>query len=255
MANDIAILLHIKEREDAMLLNAKQVGDLREEAVALMEKLDAHEDGTVHGPEHILAVEKLALRFAKESGEPFDESLVSAIALLHDVDDYKLTGGSTDNARDLLTAVGVPDWAIDLVSRETKCLGYSKRRSGKRLETKEAAFVSDADMCEAMGATGIVRLAQHATVRKEPFFDRTLWPRENLSVEEYRRQYAASSVNHMFEKCLWLTEYMLTEPGKKEADTRQAGMISFLKMLFREQQTYDWMKYLEDQLEVHGMSL
>lgn len=238
-----------------MLLNAKQVENLRKKAIMLMERLDAHEDGAVHGPEHVLAVEELALRFAKESGKPFDESIVSAIALLHDADDYKLTGGSTGNARDILTAVGAPDWAIDPVSRETKCLGYSKRRSGKRLETKEAAFVSDADMCEAMGATGIIRLAQHSTVRKEPFFDRTLWPRKNLSVEEYRTQYAASSVNHMFEKCLWLTEYMLTEPGKEEADTRQASMISFLKMLFLEQQAYDWMKYLEGQLEAHGISL
>ena len=57
-------------------------------------------DNSGHGYDHVERVYKLALKFAKE--ENADETVVSLIALLHDVDDYKLFG--KEQAEDLTNA-------------------------------------------------------------------------------------------------------------------------------------------------------
>ena len=57
-------------------------------------------DDSGHGMEHINRVLDLSLRFAKEENANIE--LVSLIALLHDVDDYKLFG--SDNAKGLPNA-------------------------------------------------------------------------------------------------------------------------------------------------------
>ena len=58
---------------------------IEQEVAALLNK---NENG--HGMEHVLRVVKLASRFAKQ--EKANLELTTLIALLHDVDDYKLFG-------------------------------------------------------------------------------------------------------------------------------------------------------------------
>ena len=56
-----------------------------------------NKDNSGHGMDHINRVLELSLRFAEK--EKANKDIVSLIALLHDVDDYKLFG--MDNARNL----------------------------------------------------------------------------------------------------------------------------------------------------------
>ena len=117
-------------------------------------------DNSGHGMEHINRVLELSLKFAKK--ENANKDIVSLIALLHDVDDYKLFG--MDNAENLTNAKKtMEDSNVDKHTQEQVCLapnniGYSKRLNGCCPTTLEGKIVSDADMCDALGANGILRL-------------------------------------------------------------------------------------------------
>ena len=72
--------------------------DVRQKVMELL-----NNDNSGHGIDHINRVVDLSLKFAKK--EQANEEIVSLIALLHDVDDYKLFG--LENAQKLTNAVRI----------------------------------------------------------------------------------------------------------------------------------------------------
>ena len=115
-------------------------------------------DNSGHGMDHVDRVLKLSLRFAEK--ENADKYIVSLIALLHDVDDYKLFG--VNNAENLINAKRImADCDVEENIQELVCLalnniGYNKRLKGCFPPTLEGKIVSDADMCDALGAIGVI---------------------------------------------------------------------------------------------------
>lgn len=191
------------------------------------------------------------MKFAKN--EKADSDIVSLIALLHDMDDYKLFG--MENAKNLTNTKKIMDNAsVDIgiqekVLFEIKRIGYSKLLTGCRPETIEGQIVSDADMCDALGANGILRVYTYSMKNKKPFFDRNIFPVENIDAEKYTKKCADTSVCHIFEKILKLKGLMLTNSGKREAKKRHQVVVQFLNSLFAEENAPEWSDYLEKYLE------
>lgn len=208
-------------------------------------------DNSGHGMEHINRVLELALKFANI--ENADKDIVALIALLHDVDDYKLFG--MNNAQNLTNARKImSDSNIDKSIQEQVCLalnniGYSKRLKGCCPTTIEGKIVSDADMCDALGANGILRVYTYSMKNGKPFFDKNIFPIENLPTDKYTSRCADSSVCHIFEKILKLKNLMLTDAGKKEATNRHQIIVDFLYQLFSEENASDWIDYLDNYLK------
>lgn len=79
---------------------------IREQVCELLDK-----DHWGHGMEHVNRVLRLSLQFAET--ENADKDAVSLIALLHDVDDYKLfkteSADNLTNAKNILERCSVPD--------------------------------------------------------------------------------------------------------------------------------------------------
>ena len=104
-------------------------------------------------------------------------------------------------------------------------------------------------MCDALGANGILRVYTYSIKNGKTFFDRNIFPIENISADKYTKRCADSSVCHMFEKILKLKDLMLTDVGKKEAKSRHQIIVDFLYHLFSEENAPDWIDYLDNYLK------
>lgn len=221
-----------------------------ERAKRLVENLMFNEN-TGHGMEHINRVLDLSLKFAES--EDCNREIVALIALLHDVDDYKIFGATSQenltNTNAILNELSVEHDIGKIVVDNVAKIGYSKRLKGVVPPTIEGQIVSDADMCDALGANGILRVHQYELKHNKPFFDRDVWPMEEVNGQTYGKKCSDSAVCHMFEKILKLKDLILTESGMKEANERHDFVVYFLKQLFKEEKAYDWQQFLDSSLE------
>lgn len=210
-------------------------------------------DNSGHNMDHIDRVLSLSLKFAEQ--EYANKEVVSLIALLHDVDDYKLFGienaENLTNARRIMNNCNIDLETQNLVLSSLKCIGYSKLLKGFRPETLEGKIVSDADMCDALGANGIIQVYTYSMKNKKPFFDKNIFPIENMTADKYISKCADSSVCHLFEKILKLKNLMLTVSGKKEAESRHQIIVDFLYHLFDEENAPEWTEYLDNYLKLN----
>lgn len=209
--------------------------------------------GQAHGWDHVLRVEAMALGFLDGKGDlPF----TSLVAMLHDADDYKLfpagESGETPNADRIMLLAGIPGGVQDMVRSELGRFGYSKRLLGLAPETNEGRAVSDADMCDIMGATGILRQAEYGFARNAPFFDPDDLPAEAVTHEGYMSTQSESACRHAFDKVLRLPGLMLTEKGRAEAAMRYKTNAMFLEALFRERGADAWQGRLDRFLAGQG---
>lgn len=212
-------------------------------------------DKSGHGMDHVRRVYDMSMRFAKEVDEPVDLLVVGLTAQLHDVDDYKLVGKDQaeklSNANKILDKLDVDELTKSRVLENIAKIGYKKALSGARPTRIEGMIVSDADMCDAMGASGVIRCLTYAVSDKGSgvIFDQEVWPIAEMSADNYNNSGTThgtdSFINHFFEKLLKLKSFMLTYPGDNEATDRHDLMVNFLRAYFREENATDWSKFLE----------
>lgn len=210
-----------------------------------------------HGIDHVERVYQLAMKFAKQ--EKADEKIVALAALLHDVDDYKFIGNKNiqklQNARHIMNKLKIDDKTKQAVEDIISKMGYSKYLKGIRPTTLEGQIVSDADMCDALGASGIIRSLLYAISDKGNgrIFDPVVFPKTDIKASEYSANITTHDtdgfINHFFEKLLKLKNLMLTESGKKEAKERHNLMVAFLEQFFKEENALKWQKFLKDYLK------
>lgn len=207
-------------------------------------------DNSGHGMDHINRVHRLALTFAEQ--ENADKTVVSLIALLHDVDDYKLFGEESaknlTNARRILNENNVDKKIQEQVLSEIKCLGYSKRLQGIEPKTIEGKIASDADMCDALGATGIIRVHSFGMKINRPFFRPDIFPTDEIDLEHHVKG-NSSTINFIIATLLDYKSRMLTNSGREEASKRHEIIVRFLYQFFEEENEAAWCDYLTDYLK------
>ena len=223
------------------------INEVKKQVYELLNK-----DNSGHGNDHIDRVLDLSLKFTQK--ETANADVVALIALLHDVDDYKLFGEENAenliNAKSIMNKANVPNDIQNQVLASLKCIGYSKLLKGFRPTTIEGKIVSDADMCDALGVNGVLRVYKYSMKNGKPFFDKNVFPIEDMTADKYTRKCADSSVCHIFEKILKLKDIMMTESGKQEAQERHQIIVDILYHLFEEENTPEWTEYLNEYLKV-----
>ena len=206
-------------------------------------------DKSGHGMAHVDRVRDLSMNLASEEGA--DLEVVELTALLHDVDDYKLFGKANadalTNATEILNRYGVEKKIAQHVLQIIPTMGYNNFLEGKRPTTLEGKIVSDADMCDAIGSQGLIRVFEYNASKGRVFFDPSIRPIYTaMSADEYREANSAHAVQHFFDKLLNIPDILMTDAGKEEGQKRAKTMQDFLYELFREEGADDWQKYLDE---------
>ena len=191
-------------------------------------------DSSGHDYYHTMRVYKLATEIAKQ--ENADTNIVQLAALLHDVDDIKLspeTYNTKKNAVDFMTANKV---STDIIDKVCKIIDEVSFAGTDQVvpSTIEGKCVQDADRLDAIGAIGIARTFAYGGTRGRKIYDPDIKPKTGMSKEEYQKERNTTSINHFYEKLLLLKDMMNTTTGKKLAEHRQTVMEEFLKEFMAE---------------------
>lgn len=173
-------------------------------------------DTSGHDLHHTLRVRRTAERIACEEGA--DAGVVCLAALLHDVDDAKLSPATTENlgnARAFLAEHDVDAAEAEAVLAAIRDASFSKN-GGAAPSSFEAACVRDADRLDAIGAIGVARAFAYGGAHGRALHD--------PSGED-----ASTTIGHFHDKLLLLKDMMATSAGRRMAERRDAYVRAFLE--------------------------
>ena len=191
-------------------------------------------EGSGHDWFHVDRVRRLALRIGRTEGsEPF---ITEMSALLHDLDDWKMTGTNShfpSKANKWLTDMEVEADIATLILKVIEDVSYQGAGTETPVRSVEAAVVQDADRLDAMGAIGIARTFAYGGHKSRLIYDPAVAPVMHPDFQSYKNS-TAPTVNHFFEKLLLLKDRMNTMTAKSIAEQRHWFMESYLKQFFNE---------------------
>ena len=190
-------------------------------------------DHSGHDYFHTLRVYKMAARIAERENANIE--IVQLAALLHDVDDIKLspeTNLNKDRAAAFLRQHSVPETMIKTICNiigEVSFMGTDSVVS----ETLEGKCVQDADRLDAIGAIGIARAFAYGGSHNRVIHDPDIKPNLKMNADEYKN-HISTSINHFYEKLFLLKDMMNTETAKKIAEQRENYMKTYITEFLNE---------------------
>ena len=198
-----------------------------EKAIEYVKQIFA-DDYSGHDYYHTMRVYRLAVKIAEQ--EKADMLTVQLAALLHDVDDRKLspeTYKKKENAVKFLKSNGLEETVIASICKIIDEVSFAGTDSVVP-DTIEGKCVQDADRLDAMGAIGIARTFAYGGSRGRTIYDPGVKPLTDMNKEEYHQNRRQTSINHFYEKLLLLKDMMNTETARKMAEYRQVIMEEYL---------------------------
>ncbi|MBQ9987262.1 MAG: HD domain-containing protein [Erysipelotrichales bacterium] len=190
-------------------------------------------DHSGHDYFHTIRVYKMATHIAME--EQADLYLVQLAALLHDVDDIKLskeTYHNKDNARSFLKENHIEDLVIEKIIMIIEDISYRGSDSVVP-RSLEGMCVQDADRLDAIGAIGIARAFAYGGNHNRVMHDPTCPPTMDMNAEEYHN-HVSTTINHFYEKLFKLRGLMNTDTAKKIALQRDRYMKEYISVFMDE---------------------
>ena len=181
---------------------------------------------------HALRVYKMATRIAEIEGA--NVTIVGLAALLHDVDDRKIspqTYQNQTNARSFLVSNGVDSDTVEFVCRMIRGISFGANYSVPL--SLEGQCVQDADRLDAMGAIGISRAFAYGGSHNRHMYHPDIKPNLNMTKEEYIKS-ESTTINHFYEKLFKLADLMNTETAKRIARERDEYMRKFVARFMNE---------------------
>jgi uncharacterized protein len=192
----------------------------------------------VHSFDHVLRVEKMAIRIA--SAEGADLEIVEAAAYLHDSrgaspedasgarKEHHIT--SAEFAGEVLTSKG---WRRERIEAVQHCIrAHRYRHDGERPQTLEAKCLFDADKLDVLGAVGAARTIAYAVLAGQPVLSEP----SQLFLETGKKEPGElhSSYHEYLFKLRKVKDHLFTKTGRTIAEERDAFLTEFYERLLAE---------------------
>ncbi len=176
---------------------------------------------------HTMRVYRMAVKLAEI--EKADLFIVKLSALLHDIDDIKISPLTASGKLNAMVFMSEHDVDKDVIDKVCEIIDENSFRGLDSVvpATIEGKCVQDADRLDAIGAIGIARAFTYGGSRRRPLFDPDQKPLMDMNAAEYRR-HMSTTVNHFYEKLFKLKDMMNTEAAKKLAEHREKIMREYL---------------------------
>ena len=200
--------------------------DIVEKALVFTEEF-FKQDYSGHDYFHTLRVFRMATGLAEK--EQADVKIVQLAALLHDVDDRKispLTCAEKTNARRFLAENQIPEETVEKICRIIEEISYAGKDSVVP-ESLEGKCVQDADRLDAIGAIGIARAFAYGGSHNRFMHHPDIKPKIQMSKAEYHSS-NSTTVNHFYEKLFLLADMMNTPTAREIAKVRNRYMQDFI---------------------------
>jgi len=191
-----------------------------------------HANGS-HRWDHTLRVSELATHIARSEGA--DTDIVKAAAFLHDIGRTKEDRSNGKICHAKLGAQMAENILQDLnmqserIKQIVHCIAAHRYRDNTTPKTPEAKSLFDADKLDSIGAVGIGRAFLFAGENGAHLHNKEVEPEH---VERYSEDDTA--YNEFLIKLQYIKTRMLTEEGKKLAESRHQFMVDFFERLNKE---------------------
>lgn len=162
--------------------------------------------------------------------------VVEMAALLHDLDDWKLTGPASQSLSKTEKWLAEIEFEADLKVKIIEIINevsYKGAGVDTPVSSVEAAVVQDADRLDAIGAIGIARTFAYGGHKNRLIYDPEIPPELHDDFQVYKNS-KAPTINHFYEKLLLLKDRMNTETARQLAVGRHEFMKNYLNQFFKE---------------------
>ena len=198
-------------------------------------------DSSGHDFFHTMRVYRTAIYIAEK--EHADPAIVALAALLHDVDDRKLspeTYAHKDRAVSFMQKYCLSGDLCRLICTIIEEVSYMGTDSAIPISL-EGKCVQDADRLDALGAIGIARVFAYSGSRNRPLHDPEIKPLLTMDKEAYQN-HTSTAINHFYEKLFYLKDMMNTDTAKMIAHRREQYMKQFISAFLSEWNMTDFAK-------------
>ncbi|MCB0737708.1 MAG: HD domain-containing protein [Bacteroidetes bacterium] len=157
-------------------------------------------------------------------------------ALLHDLDDWKVSEDGDETpikANNWMKEQGLDNEMIETIASIITQLSFKGLGVDTTMPTLEGKVVQDADRLDALGAIGIARAFAFGGNRKRLLYHPDIPPKKHQSSHEYKKD-EGHTINHFYEKLLYLKDRMQTATGLKLAAERHVFMEVYLEQFYKE---------------------
>lgn len=206
---------------------------IKDTADYIKDKLEG--EGSGHDWWHIYRVWQLAKHISMKEGA--DTFKVELGALLHDIADWKFNEGDEKaggrEAKKWLQSIGVTETICDEVAFIVDNVSFKGAKVENTMKGLEGMIVQDADRLDAIGAIGIARTFAYGGFKQREMYNPDIKPEIHESFEAYKNS-NSNTINHFYEKLLFLKDMMNTKTAKAMAEERHKYMEGFLKEFFEE---------------------
>lgn len=199
---------------------------LIESTIAYVKEIFAT-DFSGHDFFHTMRVYQMATKLAL--AEKADLQTVQLAALLHDVDDRKLSPETCENKDRAVAFMRSQNLAEEMIEKIKQIIGEVSFMGTDSVvpKTLEGKCVQDADRLDALGAMGIARAFAYGGNHNRVMYDPEIKPALNMSKEEYQN-HVSTTVNHFYEKLFLLKNMMNTDSAKAIAEHRERYMKEYI---------------------------